>query len=98
MPVPMMHQEFVRWKSLISQTWLLLTRTGGTSAFGGAFFARRWEHPGFRWLRKKDFLLALRFSSKGFALALRSRGTALTKSSPGCALALRQAQGRAEFF
>src|SRR5713226_4548790 len=45
MPVPMMHQEFVRWKSLISQTWLLLTRTRGTRAFGAAFFARWWEHP-----------------------------------------------------
>ncbi|PYX94591.1 MAG: hypothetical protein DMG67_01180 [Acidobacteria bacterium] len=45
-------------------------------------------------LAEKDFLLALRFSSEGFALALGSRGTALTKSSPGCA----QAFGRAELF
>ncbi len=37
---------------------------------------------------------ALRFSSEGFALALRSRGTALTKSSPGCAHAF----GRVELF
>jgi len=29
--------------------------------------------------------MALRFSSEGFALALGSRGRALTKSSPGCA-------------
>src|SRR6266849_2009914 len=34
---------------------------------------------------ERVFSMALRFSSKGFALALRSRGTALTKSSPGYA-------------
>src|SRR5438552_5536241 len=35
--------ELVRSKSLISQTGLLLTRTGGTRALGRAFFAFRWE-------------------------------------------------------
>jgi len=42
----------------------------------------------------QTFFWALLFSSEGFALALGSRGTALTKSSPGCALAF----GRAELF
>jgi len=43
---------------------------------------------------EKRLFCALRFSSEGFALALRSRGTALTKSSPGYALAF----GRVELF
>jgi len=34
---------------------------------------------------EKNLSMALRFSSEGFALALRSRGTAPTKNSPGCA-------------
>jgi len=42
----------------------------------------------------QTFFWALRFSSEGFALALGSRGTALTKNSPSCALAF----GRAELF
>src|SRR5260370_1953346 len=42
----------------------------------------------------QTFFWALRFSSEGFALALGSRGTALTKSSPGCALPF----GRVELF
>src|SRR5260370_41163915 len=51
--------------------------------------------PGLKRLRKNVYLFcALRCSSEGFALALRSHGTALTKSSPGCALAF----GRAELF
>src|SRR5712692_6995409 len=49
--------------------------------------------PGFRGCGK-TFILCARFSSEGFALALGSRGTALTKSSPGCALAF----GRVELF
>src|SRR5260370_42613267 len=61
-------------------------RTGGTRAVGRALFARRWEHRASEVAEKRLFC-ALRFSSEGFALALRSRGTALTKSSPGCALA-----------
>jgi len=36
---------------------------------------------------EKRLFCALRFLSKGFALALGSRGTALTKSSPGYAQA-----------
>ncbi len=36
---------------------------------------------------EKHLFCALRFSSEGFALALGSRGTALTKSSPGYAQA-----------
>src|SRR5712692_10927066 len=43
--------------------------------------------PALRRLQKKIFSMALRFSSEGFTLAPGSRGTALTKSSPGCALA-----------
>jgi len=43
---------------------------------------------------EKRLFYALRFSSEGFALALCSRGTALTKSSPGYAHAF----GRSVLF
>jgi len=43
------------------------------------------KRPGAKEAAEKRLFCALRFSSEGFALALRSRGTALTKSSPGCA-------------
>ncbi len=53
--------------------------------------ARQWTVN--RLLEKRLFC-TLRFSSEGFALALRSRGTALTKSSPGYAHAF----GRSVLF